>query len=485
MTDFSTYQPPGIYIDEEIAPLVSTVGVQPSVIAIVGPSRGYRERTETVVLTGTAAAPLSELGINPTVGFTIVDSLGVIYSTSDYVLVVGSGDDADVSTTQDNTLTIARSASSSIPSGSTIYVRYRFTPTAFFDPVLANDFDAVRDAFGEAFDPSDSTIISPLSLAARIAFENGASQVVVVPTTGSATTTSRTELNAAYAKLNAFYQVNIIVPLPVGLTGTPTATGDTINIGTDLKNAIDGQVREGIFRIGILGYEKTVTVLPTILSAAYASGRIMLAWPNRMTYYNGLTNTVVEIGGYYLAAAYAGRFAGQVVQMPLTKKQVRGFAGIAPTVLSTMTTTQKNAWSSGGVAVTELARDGRLIVRHGTSTDRSNVTTREVSLTRARDALVRLVQDTTENNQLIGTPIEDDTTGRVKGIVAGALETAKQAKVIVDYVNLKVRQRSIDPSVVEVRFEYRPAYPLNYIVISFSINTTTGETFPSTNVPTA
>ncbi len=478
MTDFSTYQPPGVYVEEIVPPLVSTVGIIPSVIALVGPAVGYREHTDTVVLTGTAASDLSQHGINPTTGFVVMDASGTVYDTDDYDLVVGGGADANVGTTQDNTLTIARSGGSTITDGATVYVSYRFTDETFFNPLVANDFDDVRDAYGPPFNEDTGAIISPLSLAARIAFENGAVQVVCVPTTGAANAVTRGQLTAAYDKLTAFFNVNIVVPITIGLTGTPGSPGDTLNIGNDLKAFLDSEAREGNFRIGILGYETTVTVDPIVAATDFASSRIVLAWPNRMSYYNGYTNATIEVGGYYLAAAYAGRFAAQEPQMPLTKKQIRGFAGIAPTVLTTMTKAQRDTWSDGGIAVTELARDGRLIVRHGTSTDRSNVHTREVSLTRAKDAMVRLVQDTTDGNGLIGTPIEEDTPGRVKGIVTGALETAKASGLIIDYLNVKVRQRSLDPSIIEVKFEYRPAYPLNYIIVSFSINTTTGEVQP-------
>lgn len=478
MTDFSTYQPPGVYVEETVAPLATTVGVQPSVVAIVGPSRGYRTGIDTVVLNGTSAVPLSELGINPTTGFTVTDALGNTYSTGDYTLVVGGGADASTLTTQDNTLTIARSGGSTIPNGATVYVRYRFTDAEFFDPLVANDFDSVQDSFGPPLDLATGNIISPVTLAARLAFENGAPQVVVVPTTGSGATTTRSQLADAYERLTGYHQVNLVVPLPVGLTGTEVSPGDILNVGSDLKASIDAEAREGNFRIGILSFDTGVTVDPETAAASFASSRIMLAWPNRMSFYNGQTNSVIEVAGYYLAAAMAGRFAGQPVQMPLTKKQIRGFSGIAPAVLQTMSTSQKNAWSAAGIAVAEIDRQNRIIVRHGISTDPTNVNTREVSLTRARDALVALVRDTTEGNSLIGTPIEADTPGRVKGIVAGALETAKAAVIIIDYLNLKVRQRSLEPSIIEVKFEYRPAYPLNYILIVFSINTTTGETNP-------
>jgi hypothetical protein len=54
------------------------------------------------------------------------------------------------------------------------------------------------------------------------------------------------------------------------------------------------------------------------------------------------------------------------------------------------------------------------------------------------------------------------------------LETYKSSDVIVDYSGLTVTQQSTDPSVMEVKFRYRPAYPLNYVLISFGIDQTTG-----------
>jgi hypothetical protein len=164
------------------------------------------------------------------------------------------------------------------------------------------------------------------------------------------------------------------------------------------------------------------------------------------------------------------------VQMPLTKKQINGFSGFPSSVAKTMTVSQKNTWSEAGVAVTELTRDGRLTVRHGTTTNRTNVQTRELSLVRAKDALVNLIQETLDASELVGTYIDDDTALRVKSVIEGVLESAKGSEVIIDYTNLKIRQLAGDPSVMEVKFQYKPAYPLNYIVISFSIDTSTGET---------
>jgi hypothetical protein len=477
--DFSQYQPPGVYVEEEVTPLVSVVGVSPTVIAIVGPSVGYRVATQAVTLSGTTPATLSKLGINPSAGFSVAAADGTVYPSTKYATVPGAGADGDIGTTTDNTLTLARvvTGTADIPDGATVYVTYRYTDATFYAPLRATDFDDVKDAYGEPLNLATGEITSPLSLAAKVAFENGAGQLVLVATDDAAATlTTRANLAEGLVKLEAIFDVNVVVPLPVGITGTVSTVGDSENVINDLKTHCESQSALNSFRIGVMGYERIVTRAPEVLAAAARSPRIMLAWPNRLSYYNGATNTMIEVAGYYLAAAYAGRMASLSVQTPLTKKQIRSFAGLPATMAQTMTVTTKNTWSAAGVAVTEVSRDGRLIVRHGTTTKTDTITVREVSLVRAKDALIGLIQLTTDRSDMIGSPIDDQTPIRVKSVIQGCLETAKNTGIIVSYNNLKVRQTPADLSVIEVKFQYQPAYPLNYIVVSFSINTTTGET---------
>jgi len=232
----------------------------------------------------------------------------------------------------------------------------------------------------------------------------------------------------------------------------------------------------GDLRIGIVGLDTSALVDPGASVVGYRSRRMMHAHPNRLLFYNAVTNSTVEVGGFYLAAAYAGRFAAQTPQEPLTKKQIRGFSGLPATMASQMTTAKKNTWSDSGVAVSEVNRDGALIVRHGTSTDRSNTLTREISLVRARDYMVALIQSTLDSSGLIGSYIEGDTVTAIGGVIEGILETAMVLEYIVGYNNVSVRQRPGLPSIIDVKFQYKPAYPLNYITVVFSVDTTTGET---------
>lgn len=472
--DQSTYQPPGVYVSQESTPLQQVIGVSPSVVALVGPSIGYRLGSETVTLTSTTPVALAELGIDPS--SVVVRSIdGTLYTSGDFALVVGAGDDGSTTTdTYDNTTTLARSGGSNIPSGSPVFVEYQFTDADYYAPLRVTDFDDAKDAFGEPFD-EDGAIASPLTLAAKFAFANGARELHLVPTAGAGTTTA-SALLSAYSKLSTLWDVNLIVPIPAGITGTAEAAGDTTTVGSDLKTFIEAEAyQDRLYRVGIVGYETTVTVLPQTLAAAFRSSRIVLAWPNQVTYYNPIINAVQVLSGYYLAAAYAGVLANQSPQMPLTKKQVFGFTTIPAAMQNTMTLTTKNTWSDAGVAVTELSRDQRMLVRHGTTTDRSSMERRELSIVRAKDGVVRLLEDTIEAANLIGTPIDPDTALRVKGVINNCLETALSSGLFVKYRNLKVRQQSVDPSVLEVKFEYVPSYPLNYIAVMFTLNATTGD----------
>jgi hypothetical protein len=148
-------------------------------------------------------------------------------------------------------------------------------------------------------------------------------------------------------------------------------------------------------------------------------------------------------------------------------------------VKQALTKSVKNQLSAGGLCVTEVDRNGRLVIRHGLTTDyEGGVMRREISLVRAQDTLYKLIQEALDSAELIGTPIEQGTGLRVKSVASGGLEYAKSLGIIVDYVNLKVRQQSPpsgDPTVIEVKFAYKPAWPLNYILVSFTIDTSTGD----------
>lgn len=476
MVNFERYVPPSVIVESEpVAPAVN-VGVSPVVMGIVGPSVGYRTQTEAVVLTGVANSRLASLGIDPT-SVVVSGADGTPFTvTTDYVLTAGGGADADILTTRDNVLDIKRVADGAIGDGAEVYVTYRYTDEKYMTPTVIQDADEAYRMFGAPYDAQTGAITSPLSLACQIAMRNGASSVVLQSTTGLATVTTDAELVAAYAKLTTVFDLDIIVPLTVGLSGTNSDPGDALDAGQSLAAYLaDLDLDETIKRVGILGWEKDGTVSPDTIAAGVGERRVQIAYPNRMNLYMPALRQSIEVGGYYLAAAYAGILAKQPIQMPNTNKQIYGFSGIPASMLATMTRQLKNQWSAGGVAVTEQTRDGRLVIRHGVTTNTGTIYDRELSLVRADDAIFQLMQDTFNASGLIGTWISADTPAQVKMTAVSALDRAVSAGIMVAYANCKARQVSVDPSIIEVKFQYLPSYPLNYIVVRYSVNTDTGQ----------
>jgi hypothetical protein len=65
--------------------------------------------------------------------------------------------------------------------------------------------------------------------------------------------------------------------------------------------------------------------------------------------------------------------------------------------------------------------------------------------------------------------------GIVQAAVLGILEQLVIEGSIDSYAAIKARLLQGDPTTVEVRFEYTPAYPINNVNVVFTINTNTGE----------
>ncbi len=472
MSNFDTYQPPGIFIEELTSPLVGNVGLATAVPAIVGPGIGYRVASEAATLDGVSAVQLSRLGITEN-SVAVYSASGTLYTlTQDYTLAVGGGADGNTGTALDNTLTITRvdaNSGGTIANGETVVVTYRHTDAAYYAAKVFTDYEDIKAAYGEPFSQA-GVLQSPISLAARIAMLNGASQLVLVAVASGAVPAT---FASAYTKLLAEPSVGIVVPLTVGLTGS----SDNQQLGNDLESHCNSAAISNMYRIGIMGSEALTdnNIAPNALAANVAAERVVLAWPNRMLYFNGFTNASIEVGGYYLAAAYAGRLAAMPVQNGLTRKRVSGFNGIPSTVLSSMIASYKNTLSQAGVSVTEVSRDGSMVVRHGVTTNTAGLLKREISLLRAKDAMVSLIYETINSYDIIGSPITEDSAVQLKAIVQGCLSTLTSSGVIFDYGTVKVRLSSTDPTVMEIKFEYRPSYPLNYIVVSYTLNTETGD----------
>ena len=411
--------------------------------------------------------------VNPSTGTAYINGL-------DYVIIrVSTNNTPD--NDRDDLYTIKRverGAGVGIQEGDVVQISYRYTGVDrkstthgdYFDVYAYYDYDDVRDHYGEPFD-ANGNIQSEVTLASKFAFINGATTVL----TCAVDTAAHVALADCYLDaLNKFRdepQLAVLVP----------ATGQNY-IYELVKEHVNAQSNNKYERRAILGIDGTASVVETATRQTYAEGlsdeRIALISPTKFGYFAPELNKEIVLGGQYMAAAVAGKAVSQIAAMPSTRKTITGFSGPAESPIQREG--EKNLESQNGLMVVEKTPRNQIQVRHGVTTNPTELLTREWSIIGQRDVMVYRIRDYLDADGLIGMPIYDTTLIQVKASAESALQSLIRDQVIVGYQNLKVRQLATLPDVIEVRYEWKPAYPLNYIVVRYSVAVMTGDVIPST-----
>lgn len=348
--------------------------------------------------------------------------------------------------------------STGIADGATVIVSYTYTDNHYFEPTLLDDYDDIVDKYGAPFD-ANGNINSQLAFAARLIFLNGASEVICV----AAATSTQSDIDAGLAQLELRDDANIIV-----------TTGGTQANASSVASHVNKMNGQGEYRIGVAGIDGSSTSVPaaTLRTNAIALNNeaVRLISPASWNISNPVTNRVLNLGGQYVAAAIAGMYAGRDVQVPLTRKSVAGIDGLN----DNRTASELALDSSSGLLVVEN-RGGILRVRHDLTTAVGSVNTREASVVRAKYEMASRLRRSLDTG-VIGVVVPQDRAPLlVQGSVAGVLEQLLSEGAINGYSDIKARVLA-DPTTIEVRFQYIPAYPINNISVVFTINTTTGTT---------
>jgi hypothetical protein len=412
----------------------------------------------------------------------IANDAFIVVSSGTTVYTAGSSHDYTVAQTSESdptlrTTTITRTSGSTIGSGSPVTVTYHYTDADYYAPTMVSDLPSATNLYGAGFgvDSTNNPVItSPLTLAAQYAIDNGARNLTLVAVPKTAGVVSQSDLQIGVNKLAAVDGVGLIVPLPVGLTDDGNnLTTFVQNFSSYLTNQANNN---SVFQFGMFGYETGLGTYSTAINLATNSNvkndRLSVVYPNNVTVSAGTTNQVV--GGYYLAAALVGVLSSNPVQQGLTKQTVVDIIGIEATTFNAMTTSVKKSLASNGVLAVEYTRNGQMQVFHGVTTDSSSVYTKEISLVRAQDYMIDMILQTLTNTNLIGSPIGPNTSSNIAGIVNAVLASMELSGGISKYGSISVTERTINPTVMDVSFNYVPSYPLNYITVSFGIDTSSG-----------
>jgi hypothetical protein len=379
----------------------------------------------------------------------------------DYTLVAHTGPSGVVDG-PDSTIGIKRVLTGGMNGSVSIQLTYNYTNATYFTAHRIFDFDDVVSLYGTPFDTAGN-VVSEISLAAKFAFNNGASTVILAAVAGS--NPSSSDYANALSTFEGIGDIAIVV----------CANGAISNFG-DLRDHVVNQSNGKYERRAILGMDGVSSVVTSANRISQAqsieNSRLALVSPSSIQYYNPNARAVSYIGSQYLAAALAGVVVAQSPAQPLTRKQIAGFVGV-----DTASDSQKNLETQGGVMVIDTGNSTTsLRVRHGVTTDPTDLLSREWSILGQQDAMAYRIRSYFESNNIIGSIISDLTLSNVKSTASSALESLTSDGIILAYTDLKVRQDSTNLDVIQIGFSWQPSLPLNYIDARFTINVTSGDT---------
>jgi hypothetical protein len=344
-----------------------------------------------------------------------------------------------------------------LASGAVVLAAYTFTDNNYYLPTLFTDLADVVGKFGDAFN-DDGTINSQLTFAARLAFGNGASEVMTVVSKSSSTLDFGTALNSLLAEED--------VGVVVAVSGAPA-------VHSLVEAHTVAAANQGFLRIGIAGQDGAASPVSaaTLRSAAAGLGSeaMVLVSPAQFGYANPVTGQEYPIGSQYVAACVAGMLAARDPQVPLTRKPVAAISS----VWDIRTESDKQLDSSAGLLVVE-SKGGVVRIRHGITTAPGNPNTQEISVVRAKYEMARRLRETIDRSVIGIVASLDESPVIVQTIVTGILDQLVIEGMISGYGAVSARTLPNDPTTVEVRFDYTPAYPINRVEIVFRIDTTSG-----------
>jgi hypothetical protein len=343
-------------------------------------------------------------------------------------------------------------------------VSYQYTKAASdYTPVFYFDMNDVITAYGaigstDSLQPNTLGNILTIPVAANLVFQQGASVICVIqcnPADGAFITQCRNGLT----KLLGVEGINIVVPLST----------DPM-LFADVENHVNlaSSITERKERTAILGMAGSPSVASVVSQAqALVDKRVVLAYPTAPTAILGTNPSASTLDGSFLAAALGGiRTSVQFdVADPLTKKEVVGFQTIPNNNLRA----ENNQLASNGVCVITTSSSIPRVY-FGTTTDPSRVDTREYSVVEIIDYTAVSVRQLLEAI-FVGQKILGGTPSQVRSTISAILTNLVNIQIITAFQNITAVVDSVDPTQIDVSFQISPVFPLNYILITFSLNT--------------
>lgn len=492
-------------ITDATNPLVAPDGFDPSTDYTFTPSsfslvRQVTSNTLSVAITGNPVSFTLTSGSVPAAGQVVRLTHS---ATTELVTVSGVvGQVVTVFTPIVNGYTTSGSTVTwgNIPDSDTLRVTYTYTPADYFTPIRLTSMTDVESRFGTAWNAQDSPTVgtvagtqvnSPVSFAASMAFQNGATNVVLQPlyfvssSTGLPVQPNSTQAAASatwsvvFNSLLDFDDINILIPV-VGQSAPSVSDAVMLQIEQAAVAFVEAASNEGNLYVSIVGEDSsvsnTVAQEATLISHANSLESLnngdtnqQMVFLNTSKFSTPSTGGTTPIGGQYVAAALAGMLSARSPAATLTRQ---GVAGIN-SVTDTRSLQAKNNNAANGMLVVE--NQGNIVwVRHGITMDNTSAATRELNVVRAKQYIVASVTQTL-NTQVIGKVVADASAPTVvNNLMIGTLEDLRGQGILIAYSGVQSALTSLDPTTMAVKFTYQPSFVVNYITVTFSLDLTSG-----------
>lgn len=481
------YTEPGTYVTIKDVPIPNTASGSLTA-AFTGTGKTVKSVSETVTLTRASTAdpfigtvqyfPVISWPTDETSGFTVVTD---VYGTQRLAQeLVNSGGSMDTLVEQfsvdSNTGTITWGTAAGVtppPADpldttgagyltTTITITgYTVTKTAIdYEPKVFSSKQAVFDEYGEL------TELKTLSIAAETFFTSTpGGQIYCVQVTEDTVAGHQ----AAIAKL-ATVDAYCVVPL---IEANATTNASLI---TTLKNHVIqmSATTERRERIGLLsGFSSsesitvsTDTATETHISAIRACNHERLGYVVPSACTATLNSIDVTSPGWLTCASLAGIIVNPATTCgePISGKTIAGITAIP----DRYTRFQKNKMAASGGLVIEN-QFGVPMVRHALSTNPVDIVKAELKITRIKDVISRTCRTTLDalfiNKRNTGAEFLAD----VKTTTQSLLNSFITSQDITDYSNLSVVVDGTDPRQINVAFQIRPTWDVNWVWVKFGV----------------
>lgn len=345
--------------------------------------------------------------------------------------------------------------------GEVYYVSYNYEKLDFRPKLWSKLADVVAE-----YGPVSPD--NPLSLAAYLAFLNGDSVIAtyqVRRTAGSSQASSTAYLNAIDAVAGASLPGRIS-PSVISLL-TPATQELAVYMARHCD--VQSSYRYRSERTAIFGFASgTREEAAQAIARATGSTRVRFVYPDiaTITLQDVLgAERDYLVDGRYVAAALAASTTAPSIDSatPWEGRQIIGFTSLNRVLNAVVA----NLVASAGITVVEQATPF-LKVRHGLTSDMSNVLTKTPTVIQIADDMQQRARSVL--SAFVGIKFLPQVLSQIEGQLSEMFKRAIQEQVISSFTGVKVSLDPEDPTAILVEAYYQPVFPLLYIQVTFRVS---------------